>query len=219
MKHIFFASAFALSATFGAQADIISLDSNFGANSIIYDTTSDLGWLELSATDEISYTTLMERLDSDANFTNFRLASYDEYDAMISDVFPSLFTASEFYQGNSFSPLVIKQEGLHFRNLFGDGTQVIMGKTSDGDTYKWAGSNRWNSGYVAYTDFYGAPDGASLDKNETFDNASQLSGWFLVSTGTVDLTTGAFKASDVPAPFMAFAGLGLLALGLRRKKH
>jgi hypothetical protein len=219
MKRIFFASALALSATFGAQAEMVSLDSNFGDDTITYDTNSGLGWLDLVITDKISYNTLMERLDSNAAYSNFRLASYDEYNAMLNDVFPSLFTANQFYLGRDSSPKVNIEEGLSFRTLFGNGTQVIMGKTSDGTTLKWAGSNSWSTGYIGYTDIYSDPQGRALDESRTHGASSQEAGWFLVSTGTANLTTGTFIASDVPTPFMAFAGLGLLALGMRRKKH
>ena len=195
MKRLLFASAFLLSATFGVQAEMLSLDSDFGAR------------------------TITERLDSDATYSNFRLASYDEYNAMLSNVFPSIFTAEEFYLGRKSSPLVNIDEGRYFRLLFGDQSQIIMGKTSDGITMKWAGSNSWSTGRVGYTDIYSHPEGSLLNDNEIYGTYLQTAGWFLVSTGTANLTSGTFEAADVPTPFIALTGLGLLALGLRRKKH
>ena len=82
---------------------------------------------------------------------------------------------------------------------------------------KWAGSNRWDDGSIGYTDIYSDPNGYSLVSDEVYGNSAQEAGWFLVSTGSVDLEAGTFNASDVPVPLMGFAGLGLLALGLRRK--
>lgn len=218
MKRTLLASAIALTAAFGANAELVSLDSHFGADSITYDTQTGLGWLDLAHTSTLSYDLVKERLETNANYEHFRLVSYAEYEDMINKVFPSLFTATSFYQGQNSSPIVNTDESRVFRQLFGNGTQVIMGRASDGETVRWAASNSWNVGQVAYTDYYRYPDGYTLDPSQRYGNSTSLQGWFLVSTGDVNLQSGTFNAKDVPAPILGMAGLGLLALGLRRRQ-
>tara|TARA_Y100001956_G_scaffold21662_1_gene21218 strand:- start:5025 stop:5717 length:693 start_codon:yes stop_codon:yes gene_type:complete len=218
MKRTLLASALALTTAFGANAELLSLDSDFGTDTITYDTQTGLGWLDVEFTDKISYNTMLDRLENDDAYEHYRLVTYAEYEDMINKLFPSLFTATSFYQGNKASPIVDTTESALFRELFGNGKQVDMGKASDGETLRWAGSNSWNSGQVAYTEYYTSPGGASLDSNKTYGNSTSVNGWFLVSTGEVNLSDGTFNAKDVPVPLLGFAGLGLLAMGIRRRQ-
>lgn len=218
MKRTLLASALALTTAFGANAELLSLDSDFGADTITYDTQTGLGWLDVEFTDKISYNTMLERLENDDAYKYYRLVTYSEYEDMINKLFPSLFTATKFYQGAKSSPIVDTTESKLFRDLFGNSKQVDMGKTSDGQTIRWAGSNSWHVGEVAYTEYYNDPEGASLDSNKTYGNSTSVNGWFLVSTGEVNLSSGTFNAKDVPVPLLGFAGLGLLAMGIRRRQ-
>jgi len=218
MKRTLLASALALTTAFGVNAELLSLDSDFGTDTITYDTQTGLGWLDVEFTDKISYNTMLDRLENDDAYKNYRLVTYAEYEDMINKLFPSLFTATSFYQGGKAAPIVDTTESALFRELFGNGKQVDMGKTSDGETLRWAGSNSWNIGQVAYTDYYSYPDGYKLKPDTTYGNSMSVEGWFLVSAGEVNLSDGTFNAKAVPVPLLGFAGFGLLAMGIRRRK-
>ena len=186
-----------------------------------YDSDTGLGWLDTTVTDRVTYNEMMDELENNPLLANYRMATFAEYDDMLSRMIPSIYTATSFYGGNLGAPIVDTSEASAFRQYFGNSSkQVIFGNISDGVTHRYVGSNSWNAGQVAYSEIYITPGGIALDPDSTFANsADQVHGWHLVSTGTVDLESGEFfSAADVNAPDMALGGLALFGLVLRRRK-
>lgn len=183
------------------------------------------GWLDVSVTYRVTYNELSTLLESDPSFSNYRMASYDEYNDMLNKVIPSVFTATSFYQGRPSRPEVAPNEGKQFRTLFGNSNQqVIFGRVSDGITEKWMASNSWGGGRVSYSDIYSEPNGRALrpDATDIVDYGTKDTGWFLVANGEGDMDSAYFRASpanvNVPAVGIGMAGL-LMVSWRRRKMH
>ncbi len=210
-----------------ANAEFLSLDSHFGKDTVVYDTQTKLGWLDISATMSLDYEGVTNALKNDARFDGFNMASYAQYETLINNLFPSLFTASSFYQGIVSKPFVDPEEGGKFRELFGVGRQVTSVFISDGETLRWAASNSWREGHVAYTDIYYYPSGTDEVKDATrwimSDISSNAFGWFVVAEGEADLNSSSFVRgpSDVSLSSPVSAGLLSMACVMlwRRKKE
>ena len=66
-------------------------DPQFGANSLTYDSTTGLTWLDLSFSQGLSYSQTLAAMQAGGQFDGFRFATADEVQ--------SLFNSAEFGQG------------------------------------------------------------------------------------------------------------------------
>lgn len=210
-----------------AQANFLSLDTaDFGQDTITYDTDTGLGWLDVSMTDFMTYNELMTAVGTDESLSKYRMATYEEYENMLSKMVPSVYTADYFYQNKLSRPQIVASEGYAYRDFFGNlSHQIVFGQVSNGSTLRWFASNSSTGGIVSYSDIYKYSEGYALNPDNvdipdfTSRKSYQVRGWHLVSTGTVDLESGEFfSAADVNAPVMALGGLALFGLALRRRK-
>lgn len=194
-----------------ANAEIMEISSSYGEDSITYDTETRLGWLDLKYTAGKSYNDVLSLLDT--QYEGYSLATKDELYGIMNKVFPSLYTATNFYQGSLGAPIVDTTESALFRSLFGDGMGRTYGNTVHDDKIYVASSNTWNVGQVAYTNHY--TENYSFDPNYRHGET----GWYLVSKGALNISSETGEAKFVQTvPVAGTLGLILLGFaGLRRK--
>lgn len=217
----------AIIATLSFTANAAFVESNLtgmsaaGTRAVNVDTDTNLGWLDLTFTKGMSYNGVLSFLQ-DPRLSGFRLATPAEHESMIKKIFPSLYTATSFYDGHLTSPYVNTTESGYYRTIFGGGYTYGMAYDPTHHSVHYSASNPWSVGQVGYTSWYTMKNGLAISNNNTNPLNHGEFAWYLVAEGKVSLD-GSFslKTADVSSPFLPLTGgLAMLALGagaLRRK--
>ncbi|MAE20573.1 hypothetical protein CMK12_16885 [Candidatus Poribacteria bacterium] len=228
--------AFLCFAIFASQAHAEFTDIDWkvaGDSAATYDSTSNLEWLKLTQTDNMSIADVQAELalGSDGQFYGWRLPTENEVETMMTNMFGSLIS-----EGNSNRTWGSNQSSIYsaFANAFHwNYAYAKTGYPAQYD-YRSYGLYSTESGEtlmsgVRYTNYpktgqnhkrvyttYLYEDHASDSYTEDFSNTSY--GVFLVSDGGFTINSPALNAvSNVSVPFVSSLSLiGLL--GLRRRK-
>lgn len=66
-----------------SNGEIISLDSEFGVDTITYDTDTGLRWLDVTVTQGLSYSDVVAQMGVDGTYEGWRYATVEEFDQLI----------------------------------------------------------------------------------------------------------------------------------------
>lgn len=188
-----------------------------GDNQTLYDSTTNLWWLDLGVTDGMSVAQVTMQTGAGGQFEGWRVASAAEVESLIRSIMPSL----TFNQGQTaFDGVQYRPQALEWISLLGGVGDANMSNAygfyrSEGGTLLMTGARTFGSTNAYIFDDYSM-------NGYTFMHAAPGYGVFLVS-GTAPIV-GAPEVSepspsDVPAPFLGgLAMFGLALMGIRRKR-
>lgn len=80
-----FALSLSLMFSFVANADIVSIDSVFGSNTVTQDTDTGLEWLDVTVTAGMSYSSVLAEMSVGGDLDGYRYATVDELDQLIAN--------------------------------------------------------------------------------------------------------------------------------------
>jgi len=217
IKKAFIATTLTLAAA-SAQAELIEYDWEAqGDSAVTLDTETGNIWLDIDITGSMSIEQVKSSIQDDVRFTGWRMPTVDEIETLSANIFGTI-PGTNYIDGN------ITPSGLS--------SDTITEMKANHALFGYA--HNINYVYGLYekdggTKMFGSGVGGVFLNYTASDTLSFLSPYFGVYLVSTDYNTAYDSVSinermgttpgDVPAPFMAFAGLGLLALGLRRKKH
>ncbi len=203
MKRIFFASTIALTSIFSGTVNAAIIEADYltsGDNGAFIDTETGLTFLDFDYTRGQSINETKLRIQDGGDLAGWRLATQDDVE--------SLFFSLTNRSTDGAKTTLRYSSGGTLQNVSGTPFSDPYGSASYG-LFKGDDNSVYLMGFTTYkaTTYNNYLRSASLDYSADIDAVYLVKG------------TGSNLVSDVPAPFMAFAGLGLLALGMRRKKH
>jgi hypothetical protein len=207
MKRTFIASTIAIFFAFSGSASAELIESDYltaGDNGTFTDTRTGLTFLDFDYTRGQSINDAKLRTQDGGDLVGWRMATVDDVESLFFSITGIISNGAKTtirYSGNSI-----------FRAVSGTPYSDSSGETSYG-LFEGYDNNVYLMGANTYisTTYHNYLRSSNLNYSANVDSVYMIK----------DATSGFANdfASNVPVPLMGFVGLGLLALGMRRKNN
>ncbi|MBX3622661.1 MAG: PEP-CTERM sorting domain-containing protein [Rhizobacter sp.] len=201
-----------------SAAQFVAVDTALGAHSVVNDTVSGTSWLNLNYTMGVSFNQVAMSLAIDPLYSNFRVATREEVNALFSD---AGFSIGNIPRGNLADPTRL-EAGRSFADAFvgwtrEDGYESFLGLTTN--LFTWPGLpagvyQGWGSGVGVALNYTSAATSFDDSTAPYTDQGSPYWGTWLIARESTPYV------ASVPEPSTyAIFGLGLLAvMGAMRRR-
>lgn len=202
MKRIFFATTIALTSIFSGTVNAALIEANHltaGDNGAFTDTRTGLTFLDFDYTMGKSINDAKLLIQNDGNLTGWRMATTVDVE--------SLFLSITGVSSNGIKSTIRYSGGSALRKVSGSSASNSFGSLSYG-LFQGSDDSTFMMGTITYKD----TTYQNYVRSSNLDWSDSMHAVYIVKNENSNIS------ADVPVPLMGFAGLGLLALGLRLKK-